>query len=125
VEHTWGHAAGPGGQAAAFGRSRRRFYARHFGLAGRAAARLRLDRSPLVPLAASALEALPAEAWLLASPSPLGFPAAGLPPGASPAPALADLARRSGHAGVWTVHAAVPGVRSLHGPWRWPASPAR
>ncbi|HSK75139.1 MAG TPA: glycosyltransferase family 2 protein [Thermoanaerobaculia bacterium] len=80
VEHEWGHAAGPGLAAPHFGPSRRRYYERSFGALGTAIANLRLDVSPLAPPAFAAAEAArfrQRALWLL-SPSPLGFPAAGL-----------------------------------------------
>ncbi|HSN89539.1 MAG TPA: glycosyltransferase family 2 protein [Thermoanaerobaculia bacterium] len=80
VEHAWGHAAGREPAAAHFGPSRRRYYEHSFGLLGTAIANLRLDVSPLDPPAFAAAEAArfrQRALWLL-SPSPLGFPAAGL-----------------------------------------------
>ncbi|HKV11010.1 MAG TPA: glycosyltransferase [Thermoanaerobaculia bacterium] len=79
VEHAWGHAAGTG-LSPHFGTSRRRYYEHSFGLFGMAIANLTLDVSPLVPPAFAAAEAArfrQRALWLL-SPSPLGFPAAGL-----------------------------------------------
>lgn len=79
VEHAWGHAAGTG-LSPHFGTSRRRYYEHSFGLLGMAIANLTLDVSPLDPPPFAVAEAArfrQRALWLL-SPSPLGFPAAGL-----------------------------------------------
>lgn len=79
VEHEWGHSAGPELAAPHFGPSRRRYYEHSFGVLGMAIASLTLDVSPLDPpaFAAEAARFGQRALWLL-SPSPLGFPAAGL-----------------------------------------------
>lgn len=79
VRHRWGHAARPAEQGETFERSRRRYFEQHFGLAGRLVTRLPSPPAPR-PAPALATGSLPTEPgllWLL-SPSPLGFPAAGL-----------------------------------------------
>jgi GT2 family glycosyltransferase len=125
VEHLWGRAADPQVHAATFGRSRRRYFTRHFGRLGGAVSRLQLARTPLrpAPLGADELDAARGAGWLLVSPAPLGFPAAGLPPGGAAAERLAGLVRRSGHLGSWTLLAYEPRTGALRGPWRWAPRP--
>jgi GT2 family glycosyltransferase len=115
VEHAWGHAAEPAAHSATFARSRSRFLAKHFGLAGRLAARL--AGSPVGP-ELLAPGTLPAGALLLASPSPLAMPAALAPAGEAPATALARFARAARLASVTAV-AWDPDGQALLGVWRW------
>ncbi len=79
VRHPWGHAARPEEHGETFRHSRRRYYAKHFGVVGRLISRLPSAPAPhpAPPLAAADLPTAPGLLWLL-SPSPLGFPAAGL-----------------------------------------------
>lgn len=99
AEHAWGHAADPAAHGGTFTRSRTRYLAKHFGPLGRAAARLTSRKgSPLpaeeVPSGKlpALLRNLPDFALVLASPSPLGFPAALAPRGEPAGPSLARFA---------------------------------
>lgn len=77
VLHRWGHAAEPSGQSATFERSCRLFYQRAFGPRGGRVLDLMLAPvlAPARPLEAQLLPS--GKRLWLASPSPLGFPAAG------------------------------------------------
>ncbi len=118
VEHSWGHAAGGETATRHFADSRRRYFARHFGLVGRMAARLP-DRARAVAPGRPPERIERDRVLWLASPSPHGFPAAGrIGDGRRPDGALGRFARHPRH-GDLTVVAADPGSGRLLGSWRW------
>ncbi len=116
VEHAWGHAAGPGRTAEHFGRSRRRYFAGHFGWRGRAVARLGLGSSPLTPGPFPPLSVPPA-LWLL-SPSPLGFPAAGRWSPTPPVEEVAAFTAACSHCAALTLIAYDPQAERQLGTWK-------
>ncbi len=120
VRHRWGHAARPDEQGQTFDLSRQRYFGRHFGLAGRLVTRLpsRAAPDPAPVFATGALPTAPGLLWLL-SPSPLGYPAAGLQ-GVSaeeiPAALAAFTAERS-HTGPLTLSAYDVDREAVVGRW--------
>lgn len=118
VSHAWGHAAHPEEQAEEFERSRQRFYAKHYP-----------DWKPVVrrwspPPEWPALpepHALPAQGaplWVV-SPSPWGFPAAGLGSLTTDElhTALHRFSKAKSHGGQLFVTAYDPAQDFLFGPW--------
>jgi GT2 family glycosyltransferase len=124
VEHLWGHAADPETHGAHSRASRTRFLAGRFGWVGRLASGLRITRTPLRPLPfAAATGALPGgrKLWLL-SPTPLGFPAAGLLGTAADLErALQGVATARGVRGRFVILAVDAFGARLAGAWAWEA----
>lgn len=77
VRHEWGHAARPDLHGGTFAASRRRFYARHYGILGKLVTRLPAGKPPTFPLLPPVGERPGSSARWMASPSAWGFPAAG------------------------------------------------
>jgi len=119
VEHAWGHAAEPGRTAEHFGRSRRRYFAGHFGWRGRAVARLSLGSSPLDPRPFPPAAAPPPALWLL-SPAPLGFPAAGRWSSVPPVAEVAAFTAACSHCAALTLIAYDPHAGRQLGTWKTP-----
>ncbi len=120
VEHAWGHAVAGAAAAARFETSRRRYFARHFGLRGRAVTALP-TRPYAVPPGRPPERIGCARVVWLASPSPRGFPAAGrIGDGNRPDDRLRDFALHPQHAAL-TVTAADADSGAVLGSWRWVA----
>ena len=117
AEHAWGHAT-LGAADGSFARSRARYLAKHFGRRGVWAHQLADGMTcpgsdlPAAPLPGD----LPEGALLLASPLPLGLPAALAPAGAAPAASLARFARAARLDRV-TALAWDPRTEAPLGPW--------
>jgi GT2 family glycosyltransferase len=118
--HAWGHGGRAGDLEPVFAASRRRFYGRHFGLAGRLVARLPGRRPAVEPAAEAPGPPLPSAGELLwlASPAALGFPAAGARASRwRPDDAAQEFRRHFPRCRDVTVTAWDPAARQIVGVW--------
>lgn len=119
VRHAWGHAAKPEAQAETFERSRRRYYQRHF--PHWRPPDLELPGPPEWPgLSTEAGPRRTKQALWLVSPSPWGFPAAGLGllDGSELGQALSRFAAARSHGGPLFVSAYDPEDDAVLGTWK-------
>jgi N-acetylglucosaminyl-diphospho-decaprenol L-rhamnosyltransferase len=122
VEHRWAHAADPDAHAGVFSTSRRRFLSKQFGVRGRLAAALPPPAKArgLAPLPASVPELAANDVLWLLSPSPLGFPAAGMPgDGSPPVEAMAAFLSAHGRTQALALRAVDRRSGRPRGAWVW------
>ncbi|HVN76249.1 MAG TPA: glycosyltransferase [Thermoanaerobaculaceae bacterium] len=121
VAHRWARAADPAEFAGVFEASRRRYLSRNFGVRGRLAAALPrgAEGVELPPLPAPAPTVAAGDVLWLLSPSPLGFPAAGLRCGGPPpADSVSEFLAQHGRPQRLSLRAVDPGTGRILGAWR-------